>query len=65
MRSLGNKHYKLVSFEAKELKEGQKIVDVTYTITASLDFRNEQKAAYAMQKKRQLYLVDNSKQTLE
>ena len=50
----------LMSYEAQEIKEGRKIVDVKYTVTASLDFRTEQKAANAAQKKRQLALVDKS-----
>ena len=50
----------LMSYGAQEIKEGRKIVDVKYTVTASLDFRTEQKAANAAQKKRQLALVYKS-----
>lgn len=51
----------LMNYEIKEFKEGRKIIDVKYTVTAALDFRSEQKAANAAQKKRQLALVDKSK----
>ncbi len=53
----------LMSYEAQEIKEGRKIVDVKYTVTASLDFRTEQKAANVAAKNRELALVDKSKQT--
>jgi hypothetical protein len=48
----------LMSYEVRETKEGRKIIDVKYTVTASLDFRTEQKAANAATKNRQLGLVD-------
>ena len=48
----------LMAYGVQKVKEGRKIVDVKYTVTASLDFRTEQKAANASQKKRQLALVD-------
>lgn len=50
----------LISYEAAEVREGRKVVDVTYTVTAALDFRTEQKAANAAQKKRGVALVDKS-----
>ena len=50
----------LMAYEVQKVKEGRKIIDVKYTVTASLDFRTEQKAANAAQKKRQLALVDKS-----
>ncbi|TXK94381.1 hypothetical protein BMR02_13080 [Methylococcaceae bacterium HT1] len=51
----------LMSYEVQEAKEGRKIIDVKYTVTASLDFRTEQKAANAAAKKRTHALVDKSK----
>ena len=48
----------LMFHEVQEIKEGRKIVDVKYTVTASLDFCSEQKAASAAQKKRKATLVD-------
>ncbi|TXK95864.1 hypothetical protein BMR10_09205 [Methylococcaceae bacterium CS4] len=51
----------LMSYEVQEGKEGRKIIDVKYTVTASLDFRTEQKAANAAAKKRTHALVDKSK----
>ncbi len=51
----------LMNYEVHQIKEGQKIIDIKYTVTAALDFRAEQKAANAAQKKRQLALVDKSK----
>ncbi|SMG63036.1 [weak similarity to] replication protein RepA [methanotrophic bacterial endosymbiont of Bathymodiolus sp.] len=48
----------LMSYEVRETKEGRKIIDVKYTVTASHDFRTEQKAANAAAKNRQLGLVD-------
>ena len=53
----------LMFHEVQEVKKGRKIIDVKYTVTASLDFRTEQKAANAVTKKRELALVDKSKQT--
>lgn len=55
----------LFSHTAKEIKEGRKIVDVKYTVTAASDFIKEQKAAnkralQAEDKARALRLVDNS-----
>jgi hypothetical protein len=54
-------HGILMFYEAQEIKEGRKIIDVTYTVTASLDFRTEQKAANAAVNKRKLGVVDKSK----
>jgi hypothetical protein len=48
----------LMSYEVRETKEGRKIIDVKDTVTASHDFRTEQKAANAAAKNRQLGLVD-------
>jgi len=51
----------LMWFEVKQVKVGCKIVNIKYTVTASLDFRTEQKAANAAQNKRGVALVDKSK----
>ena len=51
----------LSNYEVEEIKEGRSIVDVKYTVTASLDFRKEQKAANAAASKRRLIFADKSK----
>jgi hypothetical protein len=45
----------LLSYEAQEIKEGRKVTDVKYTVTAAPDFIREQKAA---NKRASLQLVD-------
>jgi hypothetical protein len=55
----------LLSFDASELKEGRKIVDVKYTVTGAPDFIREQKAANKRErdnltKAQTLHLVDKS-----
>ncbi|WP_419585239.1 hypothetical protein [Thiolapillus sp.] len=50
----------LMSYTAQEIKEARKVIDVKYTVTATLEFRTEQKAANAAQKNRQNELVDKS-----
>jgi hypothetical protein len=34
-----------MSYETNEVKEGRTVIDVKYTVTASLEFRTKQKAA--------------------
>ncbi len=51
----------LMQVEVQQIREGRKIVDVKYTVTAALDFRTEQKAANSATKNRRLGLVDKSK----
>lgn len=55
----------LLSFDATELKEGRKVVDVKYTVTGAPDFIREQKAANKrerdnLSKAQSLHLVDKS-----
>jgi len=50
----------LMAYEAEEIKAGRKIIDITYTVTAALDFRTEQKASNAAAKNRRLLAVDKS-----
>lgn len=47
----------LMSYETQEAREGRKIIDVKYTVTSSLDFRKEQKAANLAQKNRKLRFI--------
>ncbi len=48
----------LISYESDEIKKGHKIIDVKYTVLASLQFTRDQKASHGAANKRKLGLVD-------
>jgi hypothetical protein len=55
----------LLNFDANELKESRKVVDVKYTVTGAPDFIREQKAANKRErdnltKAQTLHLVDKT-----